>query len=319
MPTYQDTNRNTSNVILDPEVSAEIWAKAIEESFFMQRARRINIPGSGVKIQTITGEPDANWVDETNLKPIGFHTFNKKTITPYKLAIIEPFSNEFRRDKAALYAECVQRLPKALGKKFDGTIMGSSAPGTGFDVLGTGVSTTSLLEDSSNHITTYDRFVAVDAAISAADGIMDTIGLAPQGKSLVLGAKDGQGRPVFTPGVESGTIGNILGADVTVSKGLYKAGTAATGTAGQQGYVAGTPAIVGVAGDFTDVVWGSVEGIKMSLSEEATLTYTNQSSQTVTINLWQQNMFAVRFEIEVAFAVRDKGQLMLLTGNIPSA
>lgn len=319
MSTYQDTNRHTSNVILDPEVSAEIWAKTIEESAFMRLARRINIPGSGVKIQTVTGEPTASWVDETNPKPVGFHTFGSKTITPFKLAIIEPFSDEFRRDKAALYAECINRLPGALGKKFDSTIMGSSAPGSGFDVLGTGVSSTSLLADSGNGITTYDRFVTVDGAIAAQDGIMNAIALAPQGKSIVLGAKDGQGRPLFTPGVESGQIGNILGADVTVAKGVYKAGSAASGTAGQEGYVAGVPAVVGVAGDFTDVVWGSVEGIKMGITDQATISYTDQSSNTVTLNLWQRNMFAVRFEIEVAFAVRDKGQLMLLTGNTPTS
>ena len=313
MPTYQDISRHTTSVILDPEVSSEIWANAIEESAFMRAARRINIPGSGVKVQTITGEPQANWVDETNLKPVGFHTFGSKTITPYKLAIIEPFSQEFLRDEDALYAECVRRLPAALGKKFDSTIMGAVAPGSGFDVLGTGVSSTSLLPDSSNHITEYDRFVAVDAAVSAADGIMDTVILAPQGKSILLGAKDGDGHPLFTAGVGANTVGNILGAPVTVAKGVYVAGTAATQSA------SGVPAVVGVAGDFSDVVWGSVEGVQMSVSDAASLSYTNSSNQTVTINLWQQNMVAVRFEIEVAFAVRSKSQLMLLTGNTPSA
>ncbi len=313
MPTYQDISRHTTNVILDPEVSSEIWANAIEESAFMRAARRINIPGSGMKIQTITGEPEANWVDETNLKPVGFHTFGSKTITPYKLAIIEPFSQEFLRDKDALYAECVRRLPAALGKKFDSTIMGAVAPGSGFDVLGTGVSSTSLLPDSANHITEYDRFVAIDAAVSAADGIMDTVILAPQGKSILLGAKDGDGYPLFTAGVGANTVGNILGAPVTVAKGVYVAGSAATQSA------AGVPAVVGVAGDFSDVVWGSVEGVQMSVSDAASLSYTNSSNQTVTINLWQQNMVAVRFEIEVAFAVRNKSQLMLLTGATPSA
>ena len=279
----------------------------------MRAARRINIPGSGMKIQTITGEPEANWVDETNLKPVGFHTFGSKTITPYKLAIIEPFSQEFLRDKDALYAECVRRLPAALGKKFDSTIMGTTAPGSGFDVLGTGVSSTSLLADSSNHITEYDRFVAIDAAVSAADGIMDTVILAPQGKSILLGAKDGDGYPLFTAGVGANTGGNILGAPVTVAKGVYVAGSAATQSA------AGVPAVVGVAGDFSDVVWGSVEDVQMSVSDAASLSYTNASNQTVTINLWQQNMVAVRFEIEVAFAVRNKSQLMLLTGATPSA
>ena len=293
MPTYQDISRHTSNVILDPEVSAEIWGKTIEQSAFMQLANRITIPGSGVKVQTITGEPAANWVDETNNKPVGFHTFGNKTITPYKLAVIEPFSDEFRRDKAALYAECVRRLPGALAKKFDSTIMGDTAPGSGFDVLGTGVSTVAIGGSD-----VYGAFVAVDAAVSQADGILNAIALAPQGKSLVLAATDQVGHPLFTPGVGSNTVGSILGANVAIAKGVY---------------VSGTPAVVGVAGDFSGLRGGSVEGIQMAISDQATLTYTDSNAQTVTLNLWQRNMFAVRFEIEVAFACMDKGQIKLLT------
>lgn len=293
MPTYQDISRHTSNVILDPEVSAEIWAKTIEQSAFMQLANRITIPGSGVKVQTITGEPAANWVDETNNKPVGFHTFGNKTITPYKLAVIEPFSDEFRRDKAALYAECVRRLPGALAKKFDFTIMGDTAPGSGFDVLGTGVSSVAIGGSD-----VYGAFVAVDAAVSEADGILNAIALAPQGKSLVLAATDQVGHPLFTPGVGSNTVGSILGANVAIAKGVY---------------VSGTPAVVGVAGDFSGLRWGSVEGIQMAISDQATLTYTDSNAQTVTLNLWQRNMFAVKFEIEVAFACMDKGQIKLLT------
>lgn len=293
MPTYQDISRHTSNVILDPEVSAEIWGKTIEQSAFMQLANRITIPGSGVKVQTITGEPAANWVDETNNKPVGFHTFGNKTITPYKLAVIEPFSDEFRRDKAALYAECVRRLPGALAKKFDSTIMGDTAPGSGFDVLGTGVSTVAIGGSD-----VYGAFVAVDAAVSQADGILNAIALAPQGKSLVLAATDQVGHPLFTPGVGSNTVGSILGASVAIAKGVY---------------VSGTPAVVGVAGDFSGLRWGSVEGIQMAISDQATLTYTDSNAQTVTLNLWQRNMFAVKFEIEVAFACMDKNQIKLLT------
>ena len=304
MPTYQDISRQTTNVILDPEVSSEIWAKTIEESAFMQLATQVNIPGPGVKVQTITSEPTADWVDETNAKPVSFHGFGKKTITPYKLAVIEPFSEEFRRDKAALYAECIRRLPGALSKKFDATIMGSSAPGTGFDVLGSGVAKQSILAVGTT--TVYDQFVALDAAVSAADGILNAIALSPQGKSIVLGATDTTGHPLFTAGVSSNTVGNILGASVAIAKGVYVAGTAGS-----------TPAVVGVAGDFSGVRWGSVEGIKMSVSDQATLTYNDGDAHT--INLWQQNMFAVRFEIEVAFAVMDKTQLVLLTGNTPAA
>ena len=291
MPTYQNISRHTSNVILDPEISAEIWAGAISQSAFMQLANRMTIPGNGVKIQTITGEPSAGWVDETNAKPVSFHSFGNKTITPYKLAVIEPFSDEFRRDKAALYAECVRRLPGAIARKFDSTIMSSSAPGSGFDVLGTGVSSVGIGGSD-----VYGAFVGIDGTISAADGIMNAIALAPQGKSLVLGATDQVGRPLFTAGVQSNTVGSILGANVAVTKGVY---------------VSGTPAIVGVAGDFSGVRWGMVEDIKIAISDQATLTYNDGSDHT--LNLWQMNMFAVKVECEVAFAVMDKSQLVLLT------
>lgn len=306
MPSYQDISRQTSNVALPADVAQEIWGKAVEGSAFMQLARRINIPGTGTTVQTITGEPTANWVAETNPKPVSSHTFGKHSITPYKLAVIEALSSEFLRDKKGLYDECVRRLPAALGKKFDSTIMGSTAPGTGFDVLGTGVSAVSILAGQST--TTYGQFVAVDGAISAADGIMNAIALAPQGKSIVLGATDQVGRPLFTAGANSNTVGAILGADVAISKGVYVAGAAATQSA------AAVPATVGVAGDFSGVVWGSVEGVQMSVSDQATLT-----SGNTTINLWQDNMVAIRFEIEIAFGVMDKSQLVLLTGVAPSA
>ena len=91
--TYADVSRHTTNVINDPDISQEIWANAIEGSFFMKHARRISLPGNGVKIQTITGEPTADWVEETNPKPVSKPTLGYKTIIPYKLAVIVPFSD----------------------------------------------------------------------------------------------------------------------------------------------------------------------------------------------------------------------------------
>jgi len=318
MPTtYQDHSRKSTNVIFDPEVSNEIITKAQEQSAIMQLAQRMSIAPEGKKFQTIVGDPSPEWVAETNDKPVDFFSFGAKTVTPYKMALIVPFSMEFRRDKKALYDECIRRVPALFGRKFDATAMGSSAPGTGFDVFGS-ASKASILPDASNHIDVYDRFLAVDSTIGAADGIMSGIGLAPQGRSIVLGAKDGQGYPIFTPGVQSGQLGNILGAAVSVNKGVYVAGSAASGTAGQAGYVAGVPATVGIAGDWDDAAYGVIGQITGSISEEATLTYTDENSQTVTLGLWQKNMFAVRFEIELALMVRDINKFVLLTGTTPT-
>ena len=305
MPTsYKDISRHSTNVIFDPEVSSEIISKAIDSSAIMQLAERMSVAPSGKQYQTITGDPEPQWVAETNPKPVGTFTFGKKSVTPYKMALIVPFSDEFRRDKRALYDECVRRVPKLFGKKFDSTVMGTTAPGTGFDVLGSSTKAT-ILPDANNSV--YDRFLAVDAAIGAADGIMTGIALAPQGRSIVLGAKDGDGRPMFTPGVQSGQLGDILGADVSVKKGVYVAGTASPAT----------PAVVGIAGDWDEAAWGTIGTLTGSISNEATLTYT-ENGQTVNLNLWQDNMFAIRFEIEYAFLVRNANAFVLLTGNTPS-
>ena len=293
--TAVNINRGTSNVALPVEVSQEIWGNILEESAFMKLARRIDMPGNGVTIQTITGEPQANWVDEADEKPVARHTFGKKSLVPYKLAVIEPISNEFTRDADALYNEIIRRLPYALAAKFDSTIVSTSAPGTGFDVLG---SCQKVSLNPAGTATVYDQFIEVDAKIAAANGVMNGIALSPVGKSKVLAAVDGQGRPLFTPGVESGTVGNILGAPVSVAKAIQVAGTA------------DTPAIVGIAGDFSDAVYGTVEGVKLSISDQATL----QDGDT-TINLWQRNMIAVRAEIEVAFGVRSADEFVLLTGD----
>ena len=68
-----------------------------------------------------------------------------------------------------------------------------------------------------------------------------------------------------------------------------------------------------MAGDWTQAVWGTVEDMEISFSDQATLV-----DGTTTINLWQQNMFAVRAEIEVGFrALTDC--FNLLTGAVPQA
>lgn len=280
-----DINRNTTGVALPDEVSSEIWSKTLNQSAFMTLAQNSTIPGNGVTIQTITGEPEAQWVDETSAKPVAKHTFGKKIVKPHKLAVIEPFSMEFRRDANALYSECVNRLPYALGKKFDQTILGTKAPGDGFDVLG-GCTKVAI---NSNQ---YKALVTAEDAIATADGIMDGIALAPKGKTMLLGVTDTTGHPLFNE-LSSDGISRILGANVSVNKGVY---------------VSGKPAIVGIAGDFSDARFYSVEGIQMSVSEEATLTTSDG-----TINLWQQNMFAVRFEVEVSFVVKDAAEYVLLT------
>jgi len=272
------TNRTT--IALPTEVSQEIMSKTQNESAVMRLARQIPLPGRGLTIPVITSDPVAEWVDETNAKPISNPGLDKKIMQAYKLAVIMPLSNEFRRDAAALYDELISRLPLALAERFDATVFGGvTAPGANFDTF---AAATAQSIASTN---TYAGLVAADGDIATHGGILNGFVISPQAKAILLSAVDGNLRPLFINSVAEGAIPMILGAQTLQSKGAY---------------VTGSPATVGVAGDWTQAMYGTVEGVQISYSSDATLTVgSGDSAQT--INLFQQNMFAVRAEIEVGF------------------
>jgi hypothetical protein len=97
---------NRTNINLPTEVAQEIMQKVQEQSAVMQLARQIPLPGRGVTIPVITGDPEAGWVEETGAKPVSNPTLATKVMQAYKLAVIVPFSDEFRiryRIDGALY------------------------------------------------------------------------------------------------------------------------------------------------------------------------------------------------------------------------
>ena len=267
---------NRTNITLPTEVSQEIMQKTQQQSAVMQLARQITLPGRGLTIPVITGDPEAAWVEETAAKPVSNPTLSTKIMQAYKLAVIVPFSDEFRRDAASLYDAIVARLPLALAEKFDATVFGaaSGAPGSNFDTLG-GATAVALGTDA------YAGLVAADTAIATAGGILNGIALSPQGKGALLAATDGNDRPLFINNVSEGAIPMVLGARTVLSKGAY---------------VAGTPAHLAVAGDWTQAMYGMVEGVQIRFADQASLTIGNAQ-----VNLWEHNMFAVRAEVEIGF------------------
>jgi HK97 family phage major capsid protein len=262
----------------------------------MQHARQISLPGSGVTVPVITGDATADWVVETEEKPVSRATLGSKNITPYKLAVIEPFSMEFRRDLPGLYAELARRLPGALARKFDETVFhATTAPGSNFDLL---EGATALTLDATN---TYDDLVAVDGAISAANGVLNGWVLAPKARGVLLGAKDSSNRPLLLTNIQTeGAVTQLLGAPVSVARSVYKADAA-----GDDGEV------IGFAGDWTSALYGTVEGVQVSVSDQATI-----NDGGTQLNLWQRNMFAIRAEIEVGFAVRDLAHFVKITSGV---
>ena len=289
---------------LPAAIASEILQKTMGASAVMQLARQMPLPGQGAVIPVITSDPAAAWVDETGEKPVSNAGLSQKKMQAYKLAVIEVFSNEFKRDLATLYAALIARLPGALGYKYDQTVIGAvDAPGENFDTLASATAQ-SIVPDTG--YTSYNGIVNAYTDIGVAGGAVNGFALSPAGTGILLNATDSTGRPLFAASAADGPFGKILGQKAVEARGLYKAGAAGVGTA------AGTPAVVGVAGDWTKALWGTVEGVQIKISEHASV-YIG----TELVNLWQRNMFAVMAEIECGFRA-DVNCFNRLLGAVPS-
>ena len=297
---------NRTDINLPSEVSTEIIQKVQEESAVMRLAEQMPLPGLGATIPIITSDPEAQWVTtETNRKPASNPGLSSKLMQGYTLAVIVPFSNQFRRDAATLFDALVARLPRALGYKFDLTCFGAAdKPGENFDNLA--ACTAQSLIASGSH-TPYKGLVNARIDIANHNGKLDAFALSPAAVGILLESTDTTGRPIFIQNTSNAGFDRLLGARAIETRGAYKAGSAAADSS------AGVPAIVGAAGDWTQARWGTVEGVKVSFADQATLTINSQQ-----VNLWERNMFAVRAEIEVGFRC-DTSCFNLLSGLTPSA
>jgi HK97 family phage major capsid protein len=271
--------------LLPPEISSEIWSNAVQASVVMQASRQISLPGGGLTIPIITGDPEADWVAETDEKPVDDSTLTSKSMTPYKVAVIETFSNEFRRDLPALYAELASRLPYAIGRKFDQTVLFGPAPGTGFDVL---TSAPSIALDG-----TLEPFNKALTDVAVANGNLSHWLVSPVAEGSLRSVKDGQGNYAFLPNPSSsnGQIGSVYGRPVLSSTAVSSSD------------------VVGFGGDFSaGAIYGVTEGIQVAMTDLATV-----NKGGTQLNLWQRNMFAIRAEATVGFIIRDASRFVKLT------
>lgn len=283
--TAVNTYTGTTGVALPKEVSSEIWAKAQEESAVMQLADSMTLPGTGIQIPIITGDPTAYWTGETEDATVSNPTFATKTMEAYKLSVLVPFSNEFKRDADALYNEVVRRMPGAIAAKFDATVFGAATkPGENFDTLAS--ATGCDIETNP-----WAGLVAADKSVSIAGGTVDGYVFAPEGRAILLGATDNSGRPLFVNSTAEGAIDRVVGSPAHFRK------------------AAKTDDAIGFAGDWTAARYGIVEGIKMAIADQATI----KVDSTTTINLFQQGMFAVRLDFECGFRIKDAGNFAKLT------
>lgn len=232
--TSHDIYRGTSGITLPKELSAEIFEGAIAQSAIMKLAERVYLPGAGLAIPVITGDPTVSIVNEAAEKPVSNSTFTTKNMVPKKFAVIELVSEEFRRDLPRLYDALLRRLPGAIAKAFDKQALTEVAL-TGFDSL-VGAQTVADIPTGMQAI--------------AADGYrMTGIAAGPAGEAELITAVNGLGMPLFAESIESGRLGRIYGADVVPCAAINGL----------------------IAGDWSKCKYGIVDGINIKISDTATV------------------------------------------------
>lgn len=285
-----DLNRSSAGVTLPQSVAAEVLQGVTESSAVMQLSRRMTIPGPGVALDVITGDPEAEWATvETAEQKVDDPKVDNKKMIPFTLSVIVPFSKQFKRDKSTLYEAIVERIPSALGRKYDKTVFHGTAPGTGFDVL----ASCTAVDIQKN---SYDSLVTAKSNIAMAGGEANGFVFAPQAEPVLLGAKDQNGRPIFIDNAATqGSVSSILGVSALKRQAAYKKGSSAAN-------------VIGIVGDWNQAVTGMVNDVTVEISTEATI-----NDGTNQINLWQRGMFAVLASIEVGFVVTDTDYFNRLT------
>lgn len=302
--TALDVSRLTNGVILTPEMSSEIWTDSIKQSALTQLATRVNLPGKGVKWQTLNAPSAAEWVGETAEKPVVDPSFGSKTMIPYKLAQIITVSEEFTRDAANLWNAVQAQASEAIAQAIDKTFLAGTIPLPGVD----GVDTLADAQTVSVKNGKYVDFVKIATTVLDNNGDLNGIAITNKGLSKFLSAVDENGRPLMVPGVGSTELGSAFGARMIKSPWGYKEAVAASGSGASA--VQAAPEVLGVAGDWTQAYYGTVQGIRIKMTDTATV-----KKGATTINLWQRNMIAFLVETEVGFIVRDKSKFVVITGD----
>ncbi len=299
--TALDVSRLTNGVILTPEMSSEIWTDSIKQSALTQLATRVNLPGKGVKWQTLNAPNAAEWVGETAEKPVVDPSFGSKTMIPYKLAQIITVSEEFTRDAANLWNAVQAQASEAIAQAIDKTFLAGTIPLPGAD----GVDTLADAQTVSVKNGKYVDFVKIATTVLDNNGDLNGIAITNKGLSKFLSAVDENGRPLMVPGVGSTELGSAFGARMIKSPWGYKEAVKAS----TEPKVNAAPEVLGVAGDWTQAYYGTVQGIRIKMTDTATV-----KKGSTTINLWQRNMIAFLVEAEVGFIVRDKSKFVVITG-----
>ena len=282
------------NGFIKPELAGAIFDEAAKGSAAMSLIRKVPLGASGQAFPIVTSKPTANWTAEGTKKHTTEAGLGLVKMEPKKLTAIAVASQEVVRANPGGYSETLQvLLAEAFARAFDLAVFHNK----GGDGNGTSPFETTLAA------TTKTLNLGATAGANTYDDIVKAMSLNLQGtpKKKVTGfafdtgfeidllnTKDTTGNPLFAEAAYTGVVpalrsGSILGRPTYMHENVGEGKT------------------VGFAGDWSKCAWGTVGGIAMDISTEASVTINGEL-----VSLYENNLVGIRAEAEYGFTVADK-------------
>nr|DAV36395.1 MAG TPA: Major capsid protein [Caudoviricetes sp.] len=282
------------NGFIKPELAGPIFDEAAKGSAAMSLIRKVPLGASGQAFPIVTSKPTANWTAEGTKKHTTEAGLGLVKMKPEKLTAIAVASQEVIRANPGGYSETLKALlSEAFARAFDLAVFhnkGGDGNGTSPFETTLAATTKTLTLGNVAGTNTYDDIVKAMALNLQGTPKKKVTGFAfDTGFEIdLLNTKDTTGKPLFAEAAYTGAVpalrsGSVLGRATYMHENV------------------GDGKTVGFAGDWTKAAWGTVGGITMDISTEATVTINGEL-----VSLYENNLVAVRAEAEYGFTVSDK-------------
>lgn len=281
-----------------PEQAAGYFEQARRQSVVQQLARQVPLGASGVEVAVPQSKATASWVDEGGKKPTTKTEFGVKAMTPKKIAAIAVVSAEVVRANPANYVEIFRDdVAEAMATAFDAAVLhGTNSP------------------FGDNTISTTTKAVTLGTADAAKGGVYadltESLNLLVKDQKKLTGfAFDSQAEPILLSSVD--TVGRPLFSEANYADSVLTQGRVigrnaviADGVASEDGKT------LGYAGDWSQIVWGTVGGITFDVTTEAPVTLGGHLT-----SLWEHNLVGIRAEAEFGVIVNDADAFVKLNAG----
>jgi HK97 family phage major capsid protein len=303
IPNQNEGTYEQGGVFVPPELSREIFGLIYANACVDGLARHIPMKRLEMLFRTVEQGTEAYWVGAQCVKPKTSMEFGMQEIRARKMAVIVPFEDQLLEDADT---DIVGLVKDDLAKRF---VLKKDASFLGYDITTPFPDSISGNVPAANIVPLGMEGPDLAGDVSYAISLIESYGLDPTGmithpriKHELRNLRDDNNQPIFETDM---SICNPRDRYCLWGYPICFSAQVADQTS-PNGYEI-------LIADFDKVIIGDRTGMQYTFSKDATLT----SGSLDNINLFEQDMTAIRAVLRVGFLISDDNALAKVTGVAP--